>query len=440
MIKKIAHLADIHIRKAINRHGEYKVIFEKLYKSLKKNKPDVIVIVGDLVNDYNKIEGEQLIIVSDFLNSLAAIAPVRITRGNHDLLKHSSNRIDSIEAVVRSINNPKIIYYNETNFFEDKNIVWAVWKHGEKKNNPWDNFEGDKDVEKTYIDLYHDPINGSTSVDGFQFKSKTYRSITDFKGDLSFFGDIHQLQFLDIDKTKAYSSSLIEQTFGEGDGKFHGYLMWDVPTKTVTEVEIKNEYTHKTVVINRFHNFDDLDFEIEDPSPMMRIRFLWRTLPAQKTVDNERKIVKYVTDRYKPIIIKQQSEFVEDAEIKIEENSDILNITKREVIHSILRSHLEKVGETEEIIEDVLNLDVEIESRIELDELTNIQWSILKFSGKNFRSYKNIEVDWSENDGIYQISGKNTAGKCLDKNTEIEIEFDSDEIKKILGFIPEELL
>ena len=52
MIKTIAHVADIHIRKTPTRNEEYQFVFNNLLKSLQEIKPDRIVIVGDLVHDY----------------------------------------------------------------------------------------------------------------------------------------------------------------------------------------------------------------------------------------------------------------------------------------------------------------------------------------------------------------------------------------------------
>ena len=47
MIKTIAHLADIHIRK-LHRFVEYRQVFKNLYKQLKYLKPDAIFICGDV--------------------------------------------------------------------------------------------------------------------------------------------------------------------------------------------------------------------------------------------------------------------------------------------------------------------------------------------------------------------------------------------------------
>lgn len=112
--------------------------------------------------------------------------------------KKNLKRIDAIEAVVKNINNPNIIYYNETGLFDDNNITWCVWKHGEKNNNPWNKKaikRKDVETDRIFIDLFHDPINGAKSPVGFEFNRKTFNSIEHFKGDLLLAGDIHKKQF-----------------------------------------------------------------------------------------------------------------------------------------------------------------------------------------------------------------------------------------------------
>lgn len=409
MIVKIAHLADIHIHKSIRRHEEYKQVFNELIKSLRLDQPDRIVIVGDLFNDYIKLEGELLVLVTKFLNALTKVAPVVITRGNHDVLKAASNRMDSIQAIVESIANPKITYYNTTGMFEDENVVWCVWKHGEKKNNPWPK-DFIKNTSKVYIDLFHDPVNGCVDPNGFEFQSKTYRSINDFNGDFSFFGDIHKHQYF-ISETKAYSGSLIAQNYSEGDDEFHGYIFWDIKEGTCKDVRIKNDYNFHTVIVNRFTDFDNLNIAVPNISLKPSIRVKWQTLPAAKTTDNENKLWKYISDKFSPLSLKHKLEFVEENKIGDQDVNVIENITKRSVLHEIFTDYLKKIGHEDEIINEVLWLDEIIENRLVLEEFTNIEWSIVKFWGRNFRNIKSIDIDWRDKDGLYQIIGKNTAGK-----------------------------
>lgn len=212
-IKKIAHLADIHIRKVPTRDEEYEFVFNNLFNALRKDKPDRIVVGGDIVHDYIDLSPEQLVLVKLFLVGLSKIAPVVVTMGNHDFRKKNSKRLDAIAAIIKTIDNDQIVYYNKTGLFDDENITWAIWHHGQKNNNPWrtkagkdflkNNSEG---VSRTSIDIFHDPVNGSKSATGFELNKKSYYKLGDFKGTFSFFGDIHLKQYFDGGK-KAYPGS-----------------------------------------------------------------------------------------------------------------------------------------------------------------------------------------------------------------------------------------
>lgn len=417
MINKIAHLTDIHIRKTPTRNEEYEKVFDNLLTSLKLEKPDRIVIVGDLVHDYLDLQGEQLIMAHYLLNELSKIAPVRITRGNHDCRKKSLRRVDSVKAIVKTLNNPNVIYYDKTGFILDENIIWAVWHHGDPKNNPWKTKDGKKvDATKEQagfitIDLFHDPVNGCKSVTNFEMKSKSYYKISDFKGDLSFFGDIHKLQFLDKNQTKAYSSSLIAQEVNEGDDNFHGYLLWDINNKVAKLIPIENEHSFKNIKISQYIDFDDLDFEIPNPTKYMRVRFVWGTLPQTRTKENERKLIEYIKSRYENLIISHKNEFLESEKIDINENITLQNITDKDVQHEIFKEYLSKIGTDENVIGDIIALDEEILNEIDISEEQSIEWNIIKFGGNNFMSYAELNIDWRNMDGLFQITGENTAGK-----------------------------
>jgi len=138
----------------------------------------------------------------NLLRDLAAIAPVRITRGNHDCRKKNLKRVDSIKAIVATLGDVDVIYYDKTGFFVDDDVTWAVWHHGEPKNNPWKSKEGKKILinkeqdSQTYIDLFHETVSGSQNQNGLINKSKSFYGKEDFKGDFSFFGHIHKQQYL----------------------------------------------------------------------------------------------------------------------------------------------------------------------------------------------------------------------------------------------------
>jgi DNA repair exonuclease SbcCD ATPase subunit len=417
MIKTIAHLADIHIRKTPKRNTEYQLVFNNLIKSLREKKPDRIVIVGDLVHDYLDLQGEQLIMAHDLLNSLAEIAPVRITRGNHDCRKKNLKRVDSVKAIVETLRNPDVIYYDSTGLFDDENITWVVWHHGEKNNNPWRKKDGktalkDRQTNKRiYIDLFHDPINGCKSATDFEMKSNSYYKVKDFMGDYSLFGDIHKMQYLNDDKTKAYCSSLIEQYIDEGDDAFHGYLLWDVLNKGVEEVPIHNDYSHKNIRITPYTDFDELDFEIDNPTKFMKVRFIWGTLPQTRSKENERKVTEYIKSQYDNVTVLHKNEFLESEDVEVNNDVTFENITDQAVQQEIFNEYLTKIGTDEDVITDVLALDEEIIADVDIPEDGGIEWGVIKFGGVNFMSYGKLDIDWRDMNGLFQITGINTAGK-----------------------------
>ena len=413
-IIRIAHLADIHIRKVPTRNDEYEKVFNNTIKLLKKEKPDRIVVAGDLFHDYLDLQSEQLILASNFLSGLAKIAPVRITRGNHDFRRKNINRIDSVAGLIKIMNNPNIIYYNGVGVYEDDNVIWGVWHHGVKNNNPWktkkwktyasENLNG-----KTTIDLFHDPINGCLAPSGFEMKKKSYYSIKDFTGDYSIFGDIHKKQFFN-DKTKGYCGSLIAQDFSEGDEQFHGFLIWNIENGDVEEFEVKNDYSFKNIKLSPYTDFDDLDFEV-NKTKYMKFRIIWNTLPATRNKENEKKIKNYINNKYSNVTISNKNEFAEDDTIDMNDNVTIKNITDQSVQHEVFKDYLDKIGVEDNKINDVLLLDDDVTSKLEISDGGGIEWSVLKFGGENFMSYSKIDIDWGNMDGLYQISGENTAGK-----------------------------
>ena len=79
---KFAHIADTHIRN-LKYHTEYKIIFNKIYETLRKEQVDYIVHCGDICHTKTQISPEYVEMTSDFLYNLAEIAPTYIILGNH---------------------------------------------------------------------------------------------------------------------------------------------------------------------------------------------------------------------------------------------------------------------------------------------------------------------------------------------------------------------
>ena len=237
---KIAHFGDVHIRN-LERQYEYRRQFSKIYKVLEEKDVDIIVIVGDLFENYIEISNEAKVLASDFLNQLSKLAKeIIVVPGNHDLRKKNLNRVDSVKTIVDILKNPKITYFGKSGFFQDKifdNIVWVNHSHLEKGINPWIDIPQTRDNDKIYIDLFHDPILGCSNDLGKIFDDNSiYRGLDSFKGDFVMLADIHKRQYFRKNKSAAYCGSTIQQDFGESVEK-HGFLLWKIEDNKNFEIE-----------------------------------------------------------------------------------------------------------------------------------------------------------------------------------------------------------
>jgi len=213
-------------------------------------------------------------------------------------------------------------------------------------------------------------------------------------------------------KTKiAYCGSLIAQDISEGDDAFHGYLLWDIENGVSTPVSIPNDYSYHNIKITPYTDFDDLDFEIEEPTKFMKVRFVWGTLPQTRTKENERSAIEYIKSKHKNLVISHKNEFIESEEVDVNENITLENVTDKAVQQEIFKEFLIKIGTDEQMINDIITLDEEILAEIDIPEDQNIEWDVIKFGGMNFMSYEKLDIDWRQMDGIFQINGANTAGK-----------------------------
>jgi len=412
----LIHTADVHIHNT-DRHEEYIAQFEKLYEIVKKSNIDIVAIVGDLFDNYIEISNEAKIIAGDFLNNLSKYSKeVIIVSGNHDLRKKALNRVNSIETVVKLINNPKVKYFDKSGFYDDKqfDIVWVNHAHQEKDINPWINIPHTRDDSKIYIDLFHDPVNGCSTDAGKVFDDKKLRSVSDFKGNLALLGDIHKHQALGKDKKVVYPSSLIQQDFGE-TVETHGICKWEINTKDdilFKFINIPNEHAFINLSIDEGADYDNLNLN----SPIfneMEVKVHWKDYSSNINTINEKKIKDYIKINFNTTKVKFEKIYLYNDVISSKMLTESLDLSDLQVQTTIFKEYLEEQKYKPEDIKEILKIDEIINSRLHLsDTVKNIEWGVDKFWFSNFKSYgDNNEVDWKDVDGVYQISGVNKMGK-----------------------------
>jgi DNA repair exonuclease SbcCD nuclease subunit len=267
MVKKVIHIADIHIR-TIQMHELYKRQFDALIEEIKEHSVKWtdegisyneirIVIAGDIAHQKINISNEQLLLTSWFLRELASYGKVVIIPGNHDFLENNTQRLDSITPVVELLNNENIVYHKDSGVYSDENVNWVVYSLYQHNARP----EFTKEEGKFHIGLFHSPIQGMSTDMGFQFED-SYDQLNFVGLDLLLCGDIHKRQTFTLPEggKGVMIGSLIQQNFGE-TVKHHGYGIYDIETDNYSFHDMDNEQPFLHFKIN---DINDIENEKEE--------------------------------------------------------------------------------------------------------------------------------------------------------------------------------
>jgi DNA repair exonuclease SbcCD ATPase subunit/DNA repair exonuclease SbcCD nuclease subunit len=248
-LSKIIQIADIHIR-LFKRHKEYRAAFENLYDNLKISNLDetVIAVCGDIIHTKCENSPEMIQLTSEFLSSLADLAPTIVILGNHDLNLANTDRLDSLTPIIQNLRHPQLHYLRESGVYRCANVDFAVMSLiGDESEWPTpSNCTAD-----TKIALYHGPVHNAQTDVGYVVSNKSI-TVDTFDGfDIVLLGDIHRHQVLqDKNPIIVYASSLIQQNHGETT-KGHGWCEWDISKRTFVFHELENDYGYYTLRIEK---------------------------------------------------------------------------------------------------------------------------------------------------------------------------------------------
>lgn len=251
MVKRIIHIADLHIR-TYQLHDLYRKQFYILLEDLEKQVDGFdfseirVVIAGDIAHNKINISNEQMMLASWFIKELAdKIGKVIIIPGNHDFLENNMERLDSITPIVELLKHEEIQYFKNSGVYVDENIKWVVYSLYEHNKRP----EYIKE-DGFYVGLFHGPIQGLSTDLGFEFDN-AFSPLNFVDLDLLLCGDIHKRQMFTLPNggKGVMIGSLVQQNFGE-NVNHHGYGMYDFVTKEYTTHDIVNEqpFLHFTIL------------------------------------------------------------------------------------------------------------------------------------------------------------------------------------------------
>jgi len=395
MIKNIYHLADIHITNNETRHTEYEEVFNNLYKVLEEDKePKLIVLCGDLFHEKNSHQNKQSILAKDFINRLSEYGELVIIDGNHDYLPHNDNSSSSIDSLLLHLEvNNTVHYLTQNKVYNIEGINFGLTTMNSPKVTPVVN----KKPNELYVALYHGSLYKSTTNIGWVNDDEGSFKAGDFKDyDIVMLGDIHKFQYLNKEKTIAYSSSLVQQNFGESID-FHGTIKWNVQTKKGQFIQIPNDYVYKTFRIQDVKNYTIPDIE----GKKTRLKLIYKN---QKREDIE-KFKKEIHKRYSIINIRQEEQY--DEANTVIKDGKLMDKGILEVYNEYLEEYnlKEDISITNKISEYIQKINNESSHKIK-----NLKLKTLEF--ENLFTYgSNNKINFDSLDGINILTGANGLGK-----------------------------
>lgn len=402
-MKRIAHISDTHIRN-LKYHDEYQHVFNQIYDSLKQEQPDYIVHTGDLAHTKTQLSPEYFEMASNFLKSLADIAPTIMILGNHDGNLKNGDRQDAVTPIVEAMQHPNFtLLKNSGEYSPEAGLTFNVLSVFDR-----DNWQKPSNKNGINIALYHGAIKGSLVGSDFSLDHGE-DDISVFKDfDYAMLGDIHRTQHLDNDKRVWYAGSTVQQNFGESELK--GYLMWNIHSKDKHTVEKRLFRSLRPFVTVQLNQDGTLPKRNVPRGSRLRLVSNYN-LPVAKL----KRACDYAQVKWSPHTVS----FVNKA---THSSLDASGVTAGKSINMRDEKNQEKF-----LLEFLSNKEIEQEIKDRVLELSrdylkkvsdgsevsrNVLWDIRKMTWNNLFNYgKGNSIDFTKINGLVGIFGKNYSGK-----------------------------
>ena len=400
-MKRIAHISDTHIRN-LKYHEEYRHVFKRIYDSLKQEAPDYIVHTGDLAHTKTQLSPEYFEMASNFLKSLADIAPTIMILGNHDGNLKNGDRQDAVTPVIDALAHPNFtLLKNSGEYSPEPGLTFNVLSVFDR-----DNWQRPSNKNSINIALYHGSIMGS-ELNSEYAMDHGEDDITIFESfDYAMLGDIHRTQYLDYDKKVWYAGSTVQQNFGES--RYKGYLMWNIVNKDKHTVEkrlFESPRPFVTVVLNKDGTLPKVDVPKNS-----RLRLVCEhNLPIAK-LKRACDYAKVKWDCFSVSFVNNYSG--PHSSVKVATGKAI-NMRDEKNQEKFLREYMENKQIDSSVRERVVELSREYLKKISADDISrNVVWDLKKMQWNYLFNYgKGNSIDFSKLNGLVGIFGKNYSGK-----------------------------
>ena len=403
-VDKIFHISDIHVYN-YQRHEEYIEVFEKLYKIIEERMTDnsIIFLGGDIVHSKTNMSPELFSVVSNLLSTLCNMLPTIVILGNHDLNLNNKTRLDALTPIINSLNLPTLHFLNETNVYQYEQIAFSLLHVKDKIENviPAKSFDAE-----TKILMYHGPVKNSATAYGYLLEGNYLDVLEHADYDYILLGDIHKHQYLNLERTAAYPSSLIQQNFGED--LTHGIIEWDLNKKTSEFIKITSSHGYYTFKLKN----DKVAEKIPGDLPYNLNVAITAENCTQEFIDS---FCVALEKKYNVLRIKKPkvTKFIIDngkGEVSLDKENIIRDFEWR---HSMLEKYVQ--NELKQEYQADKFLDIHKTASLELDEpseFIGVTWKPLRFEFSNMFSYGEGNVfNLGELGGLVGLFSPNASGK-----------------------------
>ena len=410
-VTHIYHLADLHIRN-LKRHKEYRKVFERFLENVRQDniQSSVIYLAGDIAHAKTEMSPELVQEISWFLTECSKLRDTFLITGNHDCNLNNSYRLDVLTPIVENLNNPRIHYLRDTGIYPFENLTFVVYSILDKKEN-WP--KGNEVEGENKICLFHGPVNKAQTDIGYTVSSNSFQ-VDMFDGfDMAMLGDIHKRQtFGEGYEWVAYAGSMVQQNHGEMLEN-HGYILWDVESRTFTEHHIHNDYGFLTIdVINGQIPqwvYDEIDIKLPR-YPRLRLRFTDTEASKMKVIITE---LKKLFDAAEVTV--SRTDTIGQLKTNNRVNKNIVGNVKDETFQNqLIRDYLERQFLLDnEDLDKIAEIHTEVASRFASKEAgENILWLPKTFQFSNMFSYgENNLIRFDNAKDIIGIFAPNATGK-----------------------------
>ena len=400
-MKRIAHISDTHIRN-LKYHEEYRHVFKELYDSLKQENPDYIVHTGDLAHTKTQLSPEYFELASNFLKSLADIAPTIMILGNHDGNLKNGDRQDAVTPIIEALQHPNFtLLKNSGEYSPEPGLTFNVLSVFDR-----DNWQRPSDSNSINIALYHGSIMGS-ELNSEYAMDHGEDDITIFESfDYAMLGDIHRTQYLDPDKKVWYAGSTVQQNFGES--RLKGYLMWNIHDKDRHTVDKRLFQSPRPFVTIKLNKDGTLPNEMVPKGSRLRL-VCEHNLPIAKL----KRACDYAKVKWECFSVSFVNNYSgPHSSVKVATGKAI-NMRDEKNQEKFLREFMENKEIESAVRERVVELSREYLKKISADDISrNVVWDLKKMEWNYLFNYgKGNSIDFSKLNGLVGIFGKNYSGK-----------------------------